>query len=284
MNKVLIALAVFPVIVLLLYIYKKDSHKEPMKVLIRTFFLGVATIIPAAIAEIVLGKFFPTEIYVSPVRLFINTIIGIALIEEIVKCLVIKVTVYKANDFDESFDGIVYAVFASLGFACLENIMYVLNFGFVTGLLRIVTAVPLHACTGIIMGYYIGKAKINENKNKTEETVRLVFSLVLPTIIHGIYDFLIISGNISLTWVIFTLAVYVICFVIVRKSAKSSRLITENIALENITTPNTNVNIQPEQIKTPVNIQPNSKGIFCRNCGSQINDSNFCSNCGKKNE
>lgn len=263
--KSLIYIAVLPVLLLLIYIYSKDEHKEPTNILIRTFFLGVATIIPAVILELILGKFFPTNYYRSIIGLFINVLIGIALVEELFKWLVIKVSIYKDKNFDESYDGIIYAVFASLGFACLENILYVITSGFTTGILRAITAVPLHACTGIIMGYFIGKAKLcNNSNNSSKEMWYINLSLALPTTIHAIYDFLLFTSRLEyiITWVIFTLGIYILCFFIIKKSTKENHSIIER----------------------SININNTTQDNYCRYCGKRINNSNYCPYCGNKNK
>jgi RsiW-degrading membrane proteinase PrsW (M82 family) len=72
---------------------------------------------------------------------------------------------YNNKNFNEPFDGIVYAVIVSMGFATIENIIYVFQYGFATGILRLFTAVPAHAAFGILMGYFLGKAKFTHGKS-----------------------------------------------------------------------------------------------------------------------
>ena len=90
----------------------------------------------------------------------------------------------KNNEFNEPFDGIVYAVMVSMGFAALENILYTFQYGFGVGVTRAFTAVPAHATFGIIMGYFMGKAKFSNNRIKLN-----LLGLLFATLFHGSYDF-----------------------------------------------------------------------------------------------
>ncbi|MBQ6547273.1 MAG: PrsW family intramembrane metalloprotease [Bacilli bacterium] len=293
----LLYIAILPVALLLYYIYKKDTHKEPGNVLAKIFFFGVLAIIPAGILEVIVGPFFPIENYRSIPLLFLNVFIAVALIEEFVKWLVIKLIIYKSEHFDETFDGIVYAVFASLGFACLENIMYVITSGAGTGIVRAVTAVPLHACTGIIMGYFIGKAKLSaKNGQASQETTNIILSLLIPTTVHAIYDGLIFTKRMEfiIAWGVFIIAIYIICFILVKKSTNSNES-TETVSVvktipvtdstESINNEAPVIEPAPQIITQEVTDQntDNSKGIFCTHCGNKIDGSNFCPKCGHKN-
>ena len=100
------------------------------------------------------------------------------------------------KEFNEPFDGIVYAVMVSMGFAATENIFYVLEGGYQTALLRAFTAVPAHATFGILMGYYMGKAKFSNNK-----IVLNLTGLLLAIIFHGAYDFFLFIEFIPGIWV-----------------------------------------------------------------------------------
>ena len=154
----LLYLAIIPVVLLLSFIYKKDTKSEPMSMVVKIFFLGVFSCIPTIIVELLLGNMFSTDEFSSLVRLFINVFIGVALVEEFFKWIIVKLVAYNNSNHDETYDAIVYSVFASLGFACFENIGYVFSYGFGTALIRAFSAVPGHACFGVIMGYFFSKA------------------------------------------------------------------------------------------------------------------------------
>ncbi len=90
---------------------------------------------------------------------FFDSFFLAAIPEEISKWLVLYWIVWKSREFDEHYDGIIYAVFVSLGFALVENIMYVVNRGMGVALIRAVLSVPGHGSFGVLMGYYFSLAK-----------------------------------------------------------------------------------------------------------------------------
>ncbi len=95
------------------------------------------------------------------------------------------------RNFNEKFDGIVYAVYIALGFAGIENILYVFIGGVGVGLVRALTAVPAHALFGIVMGFYFGLARFIPQR-------RIIYSFMaffLPFVFHGLYDFLLMGNS-----------------------------------------------------------------------------------------
>jgi protease PrsW len=110
----------------------------------------------------------------------------VALIEEFSKFIFVRWVLYPNKNFNEPFDGIVYAVTVSLGFAGLENILYVLgdNGGVETAILRMFTAVPAHASFGVLMGYFLGKAKFEHQKAH-----HAFYALGVAALFHGAYDY-----------------------------------------------------------------------------------------------
>lgn len=179
----LFSLAILPPLLIALYIYKQDKYeKEPRKLIISSFLFGCLSIIPVIILELI------AENTLSGLGLFISVFIGVALIEEGAKYFFLKKYLFPKNDFNEPFDGIVYAVMISLGFATVENIGYVyqnLEAGFQVAILRMFTAIPLHASCGIIMGYFVGSAKFS-TKNRSNLLFKGVF---YATLLHGVYDY-----------------------------------------------------------------------------------------------
>jgi hypothetical protein len=125
------------------------------------------------------------------VQIFFTAFIFVAVTEEALKYWVIKRKAYNHPAFNEYFDGIVYAVVASLGFATFENILYVMDGGLYIGLIRAVLAVPAHALFGALMGYYIGLARFA--KHPGEEKLLLRKGILLAIIFHGLYDFLLFT-------------------------------------------------------------------------------------------
>jgi len=192
----LLALAIAPGLAIMIYIFWKDKYdREPRKLLIWAFILGVLSIIPAVILESMITR--TGIVYTdSIIKTGIYSFAGIALIEEAVKFFVVFRFLYPKKDFNEPFDGITYCVMASMGFATLENIAYTVDYGMATGVLRMFTAVPAHAAFGVIMGYYMGLAKFNKEKSNTY----LAYALFIPSLLHAAYDFSLLLDDQLLGW------------------------------------------------------------------------------------
>ncbi|MCK0130622.1 PrsW family glutamic-type intramembrane protease [Flavobacteriaceae bacterium F08102] len=182
----LMLMAIAPALLIVIYIYIKDKYeKEPKKLLLTSFLLGaVFSVIVTTILYSVFKVFLPLPDDFSIVQLFIKAFFVVGLIEEFSKYLVVRYYAQPKADFNEPFDGIVYAVMVSMGFAMLENIAYVMQSGMSTAILRAFTAVPAHATFAILMGYFMGKAKFSPNK----KILNLV-GLTLAILFHGAYDF-----------------------------------------------------------------------------------------------
>ena len=195
MKLLIISLA--PVLIIALYIYWRDKYeREPWRNLLLSLFIGAIITVPIIFVEGFtqsIGKNFE-GLYAAAYESFI--VAGIT--EEFFKFVALLLLIWKNKNFNELFDGIVYAVFISLGFAAVENILYVYNGGFQTGILRAFTAVPAHALFGISMGYFLGLAKFAKKKRY----IQLVLALIVPILLHGGYDFILMSKK-SYLFVIF---------------------------------------------------------------------------------
>ena len=206
--------AVLPVFVILYFIYRKDKNQpEPTGKLIKTFFAGCLSILPAALMESGLSLFAPDASQV-PVMNGVYTGFAVAgFCEELCKLLLLLLVVWRSQYFDEYFDGIVYAVYLSMGFACVENVMYV--FGnedaMSVALARGVLAVPAHFLIAVTMGYYVSLAKFDpQHKLK-----HLSLALIYPVLLHGTYDsLLMVSENISTAYGEEDTVVTVVCMVL----------------------------------------------------------------------
>lgn len=182
----LLLLSVAPVMIIIIYIYLKDKfEKEPIGFLLKNFLLGAfVSVLITVLLSFIANAIFPLTDEKSILQQFIKAFFVVALVEEFSKYIIVKYYAQKNKEFNEPFDGIVYAVFISMGFATLENILYVFQFGVSTGITRAFTAVPAHATFGILMGYFMGKAKFSNNRLKYN-----LFGLLTATIFHGAYDF-----------------------------------------------------------------------------------------------
>ena len=184
MNLILCAIA--PIFTIIIYIYIHDKYeKEPVGLLIANFLFGaVVSILIVTILYLITGRFIPITDEYSVWQQFIQAFVVVALSEEFSKYVIVKYFAQPKKAFNEPYDGIIYAVMVSMGFACTENIMYVLQGGYETAILRAFTAVPAHATFGILMGYFMGLAKFSNNRIKLN-----MAGLFLAVLFHGAYDF-----------------------------------------------------------------------------------------------
>lgn len=185
----LLILALAPVVIVAAYIYYRDKYdKEPIRLLIKALVAGAVIVVPVIFAEQFLSLFLP--LFPGILNAAYHGFVVAGFTEELFKFLALYLLFWRGNVFNEKFDGIVYATFISLGFASVENVMYVFKFGYYTGLTRALTAVPAHAVFGVTMGYYAGKARFYI-KGKKE---LLQKALLIPIVLHGIYDFILMTG------------------------------------------------------------------------------------------
>ena len=277
----LFALALIPVIALLVFIYLKDKkEKEPIGLLIGLFFAGMGTCLTAMIAESIgqafLNLFISYESMIGSV-IFAIFIVGPA--EELGKFAVLRLITWKNKHFDYSYDAIVYAVFVSLGFACFENVGYVYMYGLGTALLRMFTAVPGHACFAVCMGYFYSKAKYAKLCGKKGDYAKYnTLTIVVPILVHGFYDAIILAARNSdyevimglgaLLWLAYVVAMFAVCGVMVFKSAKNDYCVVS------VPSPD-NANVQVQTV-----YRPQIAGTWTCSCGI-TNNFNFCSACGK---
>lgn len=192
----LLGLALAPGTAIGIYIYLKDKHeREPLMLLLISFFYGIlSTIVTLAISQPLSMLLMARENTV--VTQFVEAFFKVALVEEFSKFIFVRFILFNNKNFNEPFDGIVYAVMVSMGFATLENVIYVFNYGFATGILRMFTAVPAHATFGVLMGYFLGKAKFSHNKKFTYS----VMGLLTATLFHGAYDYFWFIAEIDNVW------------------------------------------------------------------------------------
>lgn len=192
--------AVLPALWLIRHYVKHDAYPEPRGLVIKTALMGIVIVIPIIVIELLLTSVIGED---APrmVTAFFSAFVVAAFSEELFKYLVLKKYCSTKSDFDEPMDGIVYAVVVSLGFALLENIMYVLSAageagpdgvaaGLWTAVLRAFTAVPAHASFGVIMGFHFSNQHFGKGKKGF-----LPAALLLPILWHGAYDFLLFAAH-----------------------------------------------------------------------------------------
>lgn len=188
----LVALAVAPVAFWLWYFQMRDRLRpEPRGLVIRVFVLGGIAAIPAAFLELFTLAAAGLTIGRQNASDAVAAAFIIGLIEESLKFIAVLIGVYRHLEFDEVMDGIIYAVAASLGFAAVENLFYVLQGGVGVGLIRAFLSIPGHAFFGAIMGYYIGTSKFAGPRRP----ILLAAGLTLATLAHTAYDAVLFLGD-----------------------------------------------------------------------------------------
>ncbi|RLD51592.1 MAG: hypothetical protein DRI94_05640 [Bacteroidetes bacterium] len=192
---ILISVALAPVILLLIYVYRRDKYeKEPKKLLAKVFIFGIISVIPVYFIETALTNYWHNKYALPSMQLntaAYDAFVVAAFTEEFFKILVFFIFIRKNKNFNEKFDGIIYAVFISMGFAATENLMYVLGSGFSTGIIRAFTAVPAHAIFAVTSGYFLALAKFKPSG----KLIYLILALAVPVLLHGIYDFILLAKN-----------------------------------------------------------------------------------------
>ena len=189
--------AVLPVVVLLVFIYRKDTtNPEPLGKLLLTFFVGCLSVVPAAMLEGMIMPFAPDPTTMPVLNGLFGGFCVAGSSEELCKLLLLLLVIWRSHHFDEYFDGIVYAAYLSLGFACVENISYVFSSADAVGtaMMRGVLAVPAHFLFAVAMGYYVSLAKFDPRHRRRH----LWHAFLYPMALHGTYDaLLMVSSNLS---------------------------------------------------------------------------------------
>jgi RsiW-degrading membrane proteinase PrsW (M82 family) len=196
MNLLLSAIA--PILVVIIFIYVMDKYeKEPVRQLIFNFFMGaIVSIIITTFLYVIIDIPLPLHNKTSVFEQFIKAFFVVGLTEEFSKYIIVRYYAQPHKEFNEPFDGIIYAVMVSMGFAATENLMYVSQGGLETAAIRAFTAVPAHATFAILMGYFMGKAKFSNNRVIVNLT-----GLFLAALFHGTYDFFLFIDFIPGIWV-----------------------------------------------------------------------------------
>jgi RsiW-degrading membrane proteinase PrsW (M82 family) len=193
----LFALALAPGAAIMLYIYLRDKHeREPLGLLMISFLYGGLSTVLTLVISWPVNAFLLTK-ETDVIHQFWNAFFKVALVEEFSKFVFVRFILFYNRNFNEPFDGIVYAVMVGMGFATLENVLYVYQYGLATGIMRMFTAVPAHATFAILMGYFIGKAKFAHRRVFYLSTA----SLVTATIFHGSYDYFLFISFIPGIWI-----------------------------------------------------------------------------------
>jgi RsiW-degrading membrane proteinase PrsW (M82 family) len=179
-----IVFTVLPIVVLLRYFYTRDVCREPRAALVKTFLLGLLVTIPAVPILLGLSEILPLLSLGPLLAALYDAFVVAAIPEELLKLLVIVLYCARRVSFDEPMDGVVYGATAALGFAALENVLYVAGGGLTAALVRSVTAVPMHAMMGAVLGYYVARARFGGGRR-----IDIWKGWGIAVLMHGLYDF-----------------------------------------------------------------------------------------------
>jgi RsiW-degrading membrane proteinase PrsW (M82 family) len=186
-----LVLALLPCALLMrLILFMDRNEREPLGLVMKILIMGAISVIPAALIEPVVEG-LPFMKAAGLKHAFFESFLCAAPIEELCKLMPVVLFAWNRPEFNEENDGIVYAGASALGFALLENIFFVLSKGLLVGLMRALSSIPLHCFTGVVMGYYAGKAKFATDK----KLPLLLTGFGWVYFVHGLYDTLCLSGS-----------------------------------------------------------------------------------------
>ena len=220
--------AVLPAFFLLRYIYKMDTvEKEPAYLLWALLLAGVwaalASILLESVGSTILDSTLDRN---DPNYYIIFAFLVVAVVEEGTKLFFLKRRSWRDPNFNFMFDGIVYSVFVSLGFAAFENIKYVFTYGLSVAMPRALLAVPGHLGFAVFMGVFYGRAKLCESRGQYfASKVSMAMGYVAAVFLHGFYDSCCMIGTKQATtvFVIFVIAMYFIVFQMIKRASREDR-------------------------------------------------------------
>ena len=218
--------ALLPALFLMRYIYRKDTiEKEPKGMLVGLVFLGVAAALVAVVLETLgtnlLSRYLQEG---KPAHTIVMAFLVIAVAEEGAKFLFMLWRTWRDPNFNYRFDGIVYAVFISLGFAAFENICFVMGYGLTTAIARALLAIPAHMGFAVFMGYFYGRAKMRSDEGNIHAKRRNLWAAFLVAVLlHGFYDACVLMGTLlsTLIFLAFAVAMYIIVIRMVKRESRS---------------------------------------------------------------
>ena len=223
---VYIVLAVLPAVLLLVYTYRQDRiEKEPLPLLLKLLMMGVI----AGFISSFLERIGTAVLDLTPLTgnaaayTVVLAFLVVAAVEEGTKFLLLYRHSWKAPSFDYRFDGIVYAVFVSLGFAAIENILYAFTYGPSVLISRALLSVPGHMSFAVAGGIFYGRARQFANTGMQDlKVLNLIAAYVLPVLFHGFYDACVMlnTGLSMLLFALLVVVIYLVIFLAVRREAK----------------------------------------------------------------
>lgn len=224
---IIFAAAVVPGLLLLYYVYSKDFNPEPKRLIYKGFLYGALSVF---VSTLISGPLLNIGLYTNNPATLLDAVkvsfFGAAIPEESAKLFMLWLLLRKCPEFDERYDGMVYAACVGLGFACVENLMYVLSSGaawFYVSTTRALFAVPGHFAFAIAMGYYYSKNHFGWRRASGLDSLKV---WLVPVLLHGIYDTLAFSSGLAAGWSgLITIALLYFCFRLFK--ATRNRILSE---------------------------------------------------------
>ena len=299
----LLFISIFPVALIAFILYAMDKEKESFLSMLKFYGLGLATAVLAVVVELIVGMFLPAGDTI--IGAFCQAFIVAASVEELCKFFFLFIGIKLEKSYNNFYDSIIFATAVSLGFAGIENVLYVvLNESFAaglgTGIMRALLAVPGHAIFAIYMGFFLDKAMEAKSKNKSAAML-IILAIFLPILLHGIYDFFCFTFSMIdtpiyyLLFCVYVLFMYVSGIVLVVLGVKKSHLSfggKEQQTFGGYTQAKACANCQnvyygnfcprcgSNQVIAPQPVQPQALPIrYCHKCGTP-NQGVFCTKCG----
>lgn len=184
---ILLSAAIAPGLALFSYFYLRNQMAtEPRRTLLHTFIYGAILTFPILFVQYVLTE---EGVFQS---VLIQNVLFSSIVEEFFKWFILVIVIYHHIEFDDPYDGILYGVGISLGFATVENVIYLLTYGLETAFMRALLPVSSHAIFGVVMGYYLGQCKFSKNQTKKG---CLFIALLIPVILHIMYNTILTLGS-----------------------------------------------------------------------------------------
>lgn len=214
---VYLAAALLPALILLRYVYRHDAiEKEPAGLLLSLLLMGCLSALCSGVLEGIADRLLQIVVDPeSPVYIILLAFLVVAVAEEGTKLFFLKLRSWNHPAFNYRFDGVVYAVFVSLGFAALENVQYVVNYGLSVALPRALLAVPGHLSFSIFMGVYYGRARLLENLGDHAGARASIRSgCLIAVFLHGFYDScaMLGTGLASAVFLVFVLSMFLLAY------------------------------------------------------------------------
>ena len=224
-NFILMAAAVIPALFLMVKVYQSDRlEKESPAMLLSLVKAGIFSSLIALVSERVFSGLLSLAVRDARLYQILLYFVVVAFSEEGAKYFMLRRNSWASPEFNCQYDGVVYAVFISLGFALWENLSYVMQYGFSAAVVRAVTAIPGHTCFGVFMGVFYGLAKHHAVRGRSENAGRCsVLAVLVPALLHGAYDYIATTQSGNLAFIVFIALLFFASYHLTAKVSREDR-------------------------------------------------------------